>query len=131
MENVEDLDNDTHISLKLFVVLSRTLQTIEKMTIKEINNQGLNLTEFGVLELLYHKGDQPIQKIGQKILLASSSITYVVDKLEEKNENEDYIIKARLHEKDEQIKELIKKQEKFEQMIQRLIDSGQFKAVET
>ena len=37
------------------------------MAIKEINNQGLNLTEFGVLELLYHKGDQPIQKIGQKI----------------------------------------------------------------
>jgi hypothetical protein len=34
-----------------------------------------------------------------------------------------------LHEKDEQIKELIKKQEKFEQMIQRLNDNGQFKAV--
>jgi hypothetical protein len=52
-----------------------------------------------------------------------------IDKLEEKNENEDYIIKARLHEKDEQIKTLIEKQEKFEQMIQRLIDSGQFKTV--
>ena len=85
MGNIEELDTDCHVSLKLFVVLSRALQTIEKMAIKEINNQGLNLTEFGVLELLYHKGDQPIQKIGQKILLASSSITYVVDKLEEKN----------------------------------------------
>ena len=85
MENIEELDKDYHLSLKLFVVLSRALQSIEKMAIKEINNQGLNLTEFGVLELLYHKGDQPIQKIGQKILLASSSITYVVDKLEEKN----------------------------------------------
>lgn len=37
-----------------------------------------------MLELLYSKGDQPIQKIGGKILLASSSITYVVDKLEKK-----------------------------------------------
>src|SRR5690606_40391428 len=45
---------------------------------------GLNLTEFGVLELLYHKGPQPIQVIGKKVLLASSSITYVIDKLEEK-----------------------------------------------
>lgn len=27
-------------------------------------------------ELLYSKGDQPIQKLGDKILLASSSITY-------------------------------------------------------
>jgi len=50
-----------------------------------------------------------------------------IDKLEEKNENEDYIIKARLHEKDEQIKELIKKQEKFELLIQSLIDTGQLK----
>jgi MarR family 2-MHQ and catechol resistance regulon transcriptional repressor len=85
MGNIEELDNDCHVSLKLFIVLTRALQSIEKMAIKEINSQGLNLTEFGVLELLYHKGDQPIQKIGQKILLASSSITYVVDKLEEKN----------------------------------------------
>ena len=85
MDNMEELEKDQDLSLKLFVVLTRALQSIEKKTIKEINSQGLNLTEFGVLELLYHKGDQPIQKIGQKILLASSSITYVVDKLEEKN----------------------------------------------
>lgn len=45
---------------------------------------GVNPTEFSVLELLYNKGDQPIQYIGKKILLASSSITYVVDKLEKK-----------------------------------------------
>src|SRR5699024_5297387 len=41
-------------------------------------------TEFAVLELLYSKGDHPIQQIGKKLLLASSSITYVVDKLEDK-----------------------------------------------
>ena len=71
-------------SLKLFVVLSRAIQSIEKQVIKNVKTYDLNLTEFAVLELLYHKGDQPVQKIGQKILLASSSITYVVDKLEEK-----------------------------------------------
>ena len=36
------------------------------------------------MELLYHKGKQPIQIIGKKVLIASSSITYVVDKLEKK-----------------------------------------------
>ncbi|ASK60750.1 MarR family transcriptional regulator [Virgibacillus phasianinus] len=71
-------------SLKLFVVLTRALQSIEKQVTKDIKSHGLNLTEFSVLELLYHKGEQPIQRIGQKILLASSSITYVVDKLEKK-----------------------------------------------
>ncbi|WP_408008703.1 MarR family winged helix-turn-helix transcriptional regulator [Pseudalkalibacillus sp. A8] len=71
-------------SLELFVVLSRAYQSIMEVAKKDIQRFGLNLTEFGVLELLYHKGPHPLQKIGGKILLASGSITYVVDKLEEK-----------------------------------------------
>ncbi|ARK30470.1 HTH-type transcriptional regulator MhqR [Halalkalibacter krulwichiae] len=77
--------NDQDQSLKLFVVLSRAVQTITKRVEEDIKTYGLNPTEFAVLELLYSKGDQPIQKIGEKVLLASSSITYVVDKLEKKN----------------------------------------------
>lgn|SRR5690625_3321768 len=76
--------NEKALSLKLFVVLSRALESVKKQVEKDIKNYGLNLTEFGVLELLYHKGEQPIQLIGKKVLLASSSITYVVDKLEGK-----------------------------------------------
>lgn len=61
------------------------MQAITKRVEEDIKSYGLNTTEFAVLELLYHKGDQPIQKIGEKVLLASSSITYVVDKLEKKD----------------------------------------------
>jgi len=82
--NPENTAEESALSLKLFVVLTRALQSIEKHVIADIKNQGLNLSEFAVLELLYNKGDQPIQKIGQKVLLASSSMTYVVDKLEKK-----------------------------------------------
>ncbi|MFG6116525.1 MarR family winged helix-turn-helix transcriptional regulator [Halobacillus sp. MO56] len=71
-------------SLKLFVVLSKAERSIEDLVKKDIQRYGLNATEFGVLELLYHQGEQPLQKIGEKILLASGSITYVVDKLEKK-----------------------------------------------
>ncbi|WAA09351.1 MarR family winged helix-turn-helix transcriptional regulator [Fervidibacillus albus] len=77
-------ERDRESSLKLFVVMSRAMQTIQKRVESNIKSFGMNLTEFAVLELLYHKGEQPIQKIGQKVLLASSSITYVVDKLEKK-----------------------------------------------
>ena len=77
-------NKEVDLSLKLFVVLTRALQSVQKQIAKDIKNYGLNQTEFAVLELLYHKGEQPIQKIGQKVLLASSSITYVVDKLEKK-----------------------------------------------
>lgn len=73
------------LSLKLFVVLNRAFESIKKRVEQDIKNLGLNTTEFAVLELIYNKGDQPIQKIGEKVLIASSSITYVVDKLEKKS----------------------------------------------
>jgi hypothetical protein len=51
-----------------------------------------------------------------------------INELQEKNIEKDYVIKGKLHEKDEQINQLIKKQEKFEQLIHSLIESGQLKA---
>lgn len=76
--------NDRERALKLFIVLSRASKVIAEEAHKLIDQYGLNPTEFGVMELLYHRGRQPIQKIGQKILLRSGSMTYVVNKLEER-----------------------------------------------
>ncbi|MGN7388188.1 MarR family winged helix-turn-helix transcriptional regulator [Sporosarcina sp. SAFN-015] len=78
------MENDTKRALKLFIVLSRASKVVLEEANKLIESYKLNPTEFAVLELLYHKGRQPIQKIGQKILLSSGSMTYVVDKLEKK-----------------------------------------------
>ena len=71
--------------LKAVTVLLRASQAIQEVLKKNAALHGLNLTEFAVLELLYHKGDQPIQIIGKKILISNGSITYVIDKLEQKN----------------------------------------------
>lgn len=84
MSNDKNLE-DQELSLKLFVVLTRTLESIKKRVEEDIKRLEMNPTEFAVLELIYSKGEQPIQKIGDKVLIASSSITYVVDKLEKKN----------------------------------------------
>lgn len=83
-EQYKYTQEEEEVSLKLFVVLHRTLESIKKRSEEDIKCLGLNPTEFAVLELIYNKGDQPIQKIGQKVLIASSSITYVIDKLENK-----------------------------------------------
>jgi len=85
MDNQNKNQQDEELSLKLFVVLTRTLEAIRRRVVEDIKCLGLNPTEFAVLEFIYSKGDQPIQKIGEKVLIASSSITYVVDKLEKKN----------------------------------------------
>lgn len=84
MESPKKAADEKNLSLKLLVVLSRAAQSVRKGIEADVRRYGLNVTEFGVLELLYHKGDQPIQKIRGKILMASSSTTYVVDQLEKK-----------------------------------------------
>lgn len=72
------------LTLKSFVVFMRASQSIQDRIKRDILNYGLNPSEFAVLEVLYHKGKQTIQQIGQKVLLASGSMTYVLDKLEQK-----------------------------------------------
>ncbi|WP_249662331.1 MarR family winged helix-turn-helix transcriptional regulator, partial [Lysinibacillus fusiformis] len=62
----------------------RAYQTIQDATKRDLLQYDLNQTEFSVLEFLYHRVEQAIQVIGKKILFASSSITYVIDKLEQK-----------------------------------------------
>lgn len=71
-------------SLKAFVGIKRTNEFLEQVVKKDVKSYGLNITEFAVLELLYNKGEQPIQKVKERILIASSSTTYVIDKLCEK-----------------------------------------------
>ncbi len=71
-------------SLDLYIALSRASQWVNAYADQDIKSNGLNRTEFGVLELLYHKGSQPLQQIGGKVLMSSGNITYVIDKLEKK-----------------------------------------------
>jgi integrase len=52
-----------------------------------------------------------------------------VKEVRAKTETNEYLIKEKLEEKDKQIQALEKKQERFEQLIQSLIDSGQLKTV--
>ncbi|MEI4768127.1 MarR family transcriptional regulator [Psychrobacillus sp. FJAT-51614] len=65
-------------------LILRASQSIQDVISKDAARYELNPKEFAVLELLYHQDDQPIQMIGKKVLISSSSITYVVDKLEQK-----------------------------------------------
>lgn len=74
----------SNVSLDLYIALSRASQWVNVHTDRDIRRHGLNRTEFGVLELLYHRGPQPLQQIGSKVLMSSGNITYVVDKLEKK-----------------------------------------------
>ena len=67
--------------LHLWVVLARAFNAVERHSRASIARFGLGTTEFGVLEVLHHKGELPVCEVQRRILVVSSSTTYVVDKL--------------------------------------------------
>ncbi|QNF29984.1 MarR family winged helix-turn-helix transcriptional regulator [Metabacillus elymi] len=67
-----------------YLILMQTTKAIQERIRMEMIKNNLNLTEFSVLEVLYLKGKQTIQQIGNSILISSGSMTYVIDKLEQK-----------------------------------------------
>src|SRR6266581_4428993 len=70
-----------NVPLELWVVLARAFDAVERHSRASIARFGLGTTEFGVLEVLYHKGELPVCDVQRRILVESSSTTYVVDKL--------------------------------------------------
>ncbi|MFF2911689.1 MarR family winged helix-turn-helix transcriptional regulator [Paenibacillus sp. NPDC057934] len=77
-------ERDEAASLKLFVVLSKAYKTLMDLAVKDMKSHGLSSAEFMILEVLYHRTRIPLQQIGEKILVTSGSITYNIDKLENK-----------------------------------------------
>lgn len=67
-----------------FKKLMVTSKNIQDQIRLEISKSNLNITEFSVLETLFHKGRQTIHQIGKSVLISSGSMTYVIDKLEKK-----------------------------------------------
>jgi len=68
-------------ALHLWIVLARAFDAVERHSRASIARFGLGTTEFGVLEVLYHKGELAVCEVQRRILVESSSTTYVVDKL--------------------------------------------------
>src|SRR2546428_10593274 len=69
------------VPLELWVVSARAFDSVERHSRASIARFGLGATEFGVLEVLYHKGELPVCEVRRRILVESSSTTYAVDKL--------------------------------------------------
>src|SRR5260370_29615364 len=77
-------DQDTIAAPRLWLVLARGYGSIGAYIEGSITAQGLGLSEFMVLEVLLHKGPLTISAIGEKVLLASASMTSAIDRLEKR-----------------------------------------------
>jgi MarR family transcriptional regulator, 2-MHQ and catechol-resistance regulon repressor len=69
---------------RLWLVLARAHGSMVDFIERSINAQGLGISDFMVLEVLLHKGPLTISVIGEKVLLASASMTSAIDRLEKR-----------------------------------------------
>lgn len=70
------------IELQLIIGLSRTINTLNRNTAALGAQHHLTLSQFGVLEALYHKGDLTIGQVKELILSTDGTIPVVVKNLE-------------------------------------------------
>jgi MarR family 2-MHQ and catechol resistance regulon transcriptional repressor len=66
----------------VWLVLWKAARAVEQNALSSVSGLGLGLSDFAVLEALLHKGPQPVNVIGKKILLTSGSITTAINRLE-------------------------------------------------
>ena len=75
------VDADTADALKLWVVLSRAQAAVAAHVASDVQQHGLTLTEFAILEALYHRGAMLLGEVQRRILVSSGGITFLVDRL--------------------------------------------------
>jgi len=70
--------------LKTITVLFRCVNRFQNEISASVNEMGLSLSSFMALEALYHKGSLSASQLKSKVLIANSSLSYVIDQLEKK-----------------------------------------------
>src|SRR5436309_15597657 len=66
----------------LWLVLMKAHRTLERLATRSIESSEAGLSDFAVMEMLLHKGRQPVNAIGRRVELTNGAITTAVDRLE-------------------------------------------------
>ena len=73
-----DMASGTHV----WLLLMKAHHSLERHAVRSIEALDMCFSDFAVLELLLHKGPQPVNTIGRRVALTSGSITTAIDRLE-------------------------------------------------
>jgi MarR family 2-MHQ and catechol resistance regulon transcriptional repressor len=68
----------------VWLVLMKAHRSLVRHAERSIVSLDMCMSDFGVLEVLLHKGPQPVSEIGRRIDLTSGSITTAIDRLEQR-----------------------------------------------
>ncbi len=69
---------------RVWLIMMKAMRALTRYAAAGIEETGLGLSDFGVLEVLLHKGPLPVNTIGPIVDLTPGSISIAVDRLVEK-----------------------------------------------
>lgn len=75
-------DKETYRALNAYTKLMRAAESVASRVHRVLAEPKLTISQFGVLEALYHKGPLCQRDIAAKILKSTGNITLVIDNLE-------------------------------------------------
>src|SRR5712664_3151351 len=82
MKNVATRKSADVSGTHLWPVLMKAHRTLQRLATRSIEASDICLSDFAVMEMLLHKGPQPVNEIGRRSELTSGAITTAVDRLE-------------------------------------------------
>ena len=73
--------HESDLNLKTLIALSRCYQNVHRRETQTIKSAGVTVSQFAVLEILYHKGDMRVCEITKKVLSTAGNMTVVIENL--------------------------------------------------
>lgn len=86
-------------ALDAYIKLMRAANTVTQNVHRHLSRTALSVSQFGVLEALYHLGPMAQNVLGQKILKSGGNITLIVDNLEKQG-----LVERKQPEKDRRVR---------------------------
>lgn len=72
-------------TLKPMITLFKAHKSLVEFIKEDIKNTSFDINEFAVFEIIYHKEKISVSEIKDKVLIANSSLSYILKKLENKS----------------------------------------------
>ena len=78
------MDKGAHEPVHVWLVMMKAMRALTRYAAAGIEETGVGISDFGILEVLLHKGPLPVNTIGPIVDLTPGSISIAVDRLFEK-----------------------------------------------
>lgn len=72
------------VALDTFIKLMRASESVSSDVHRSLSAAGLSISQFGILEALYHRGNMSQKELAVKILKSAGNITMVINNLEKR-----------------------------------------------